>query len=114
MISLVEVGGRDSLQKLGCFQNLASDNVSRYAALKIAQRSVENFSRAEMQNRRSKRAADSMRLAICHRRAGASTLDYILVLGVILPLVAFAIPAGKRIIQLTYEMVCTLVAWPIM
>jgi len=67
-----------------------------------------------MQNRRRKRPADSMRSAICHRRAGASTLDYILVLGVILPLVAFAMPAGKRIIQLTYEMVCTLVAWPMM
>jgi hypothetical protein len=49
-----------------------------------------------------------------HRRAGVSTLDYILVLGVVLPLVAFAIPAGKRIIQLSYEMVCTLVAWPMM
>lgn len=49
-----------------------------------------------------------------HRRAGVSTLDYILVLGVILPLLAFAIPTGKRIIQLTYEMVCTLVAWPMM
>jgi hypothetical protein len=45
-----------------------------------------------------------------HRRAGVSNLDYILVL----PLVAFAIPAGKRIIQLSYEMVCTLVAWPMM
>jgi hypothetical protein len=67
-----------------------------------------------MQNRQTKRPADSIRLATRHRRAGASTLDYILVLGVILPLVAFAIPAGKRIIQLTYEMVCTLVAWPMM
>lgn len=47
-------------------------------------------------------------------RAGVSTLDYILVVGILLPLVAFAIPAGKRIIQLTYEMVCTLVAWPMM
>ena len=67
-----------------------------------------------MQNRRSKRPANSIRLATGHRRAGASTLDYILVLGVILPLVAFAIPTGKRIIQLSYEMVCTLVAWPMM
>ena len=49
-----------------------------------------------------------------HSRSGVSTLDYVLVLGVILPLVAFVIPAGKRIIQLTYEMVCTLVAWPMM
>ena len=67
-----------------------------------------------MQNWRNKRPSDSKNLAASHRRAGASTLDYILVLGVILPLVAFVIPAGKRIIQLTYEMVCTLVAWPMM
>ena len=49
-----------------------------------------------------------------HRRAGVSALDYILVLGIILPLVAFIVPAGKRIIELTYEMICTLVAWPFM
>ena len=67
-----------------------------------------------MQNRRNTRPSDSQRLATSHRRAGASTLDYILVLGVILPLVAFVMPVGKRIIQLTYEMVCTLVAWPMM
>lgn len=45
-------------------------------------------------------------------RDGAATLDYILLLGVILPLVAFVMPTGKRIIQLTYEMICTLIAWP--
>ena len=67
-----------------------------------------------MQNRRNTRPTGSKRLATLQRRAGASTLDYILVLGVILPLVAFIIPTGKRIIQLTYEMVCTLVAWPMM
>jgi hypothetical protein len=67
-----------------------------------------------MRNRRSKRPANSTVSPTSHPRAGVSTLDYILVLGVILPLVAFAIPAGKRIIQLSYEMVCTLVAWPMM
>ncbi len=66
-----------------------------------------------MQNQRTIHPARLMK-ATSHRRAGVSTLDYILVLGVILPLVAFAIPAGKRIIQLSYEMVCTLVAWPMM
>lgn len=60
------------------------------------------------------RTATSGNAARSDSRAGVSTLDYILVVGVILPLVAFAIPAGKRIIQLTYEMVCTLVAWPMM
>lgn len=67
-----------------------------------------------MQVRRSHWATDSALLVTSVRRAGASSLDYILVLSVILPLIAFAIPIGKRILQLTYEMVCTLVAWPMM
>jgi hypothetical protein len=50
-----------------------------------------------------------------HPRAGAvSTLDYILGLCIVLPLIAFAMPAGKRIIELTYEMVCVMIAWPFM
>ncbi|NQV23373.1 MAG: hypothetical protein HQ518_03305 [Rhodopirellula sp.] len=67
-----------------------------------------------MQIRRSKQGGCLEQPTGTHPRAGVSTLDYVLVLGVVLPLVAFAIPAGKRIIQLTYEMVCTLVAWPMM
>jgi len=47
-----------------------------------------------------------------HRRAGVSTLDYVLLLAATLPLVAFAIAKGIRIIQLAYEMICTMVAWP--
>lgn len=49
-----------------------------------------------------------------HSRAGVSSLDYILVLCIVFPLAAFAVPAGKRIIQLSYEMICTLFAWPFM
>ena len=50
-----------------------------------------------------------------HPRAGAvSTLDYILGLCIVLPLIAFAMPAGKRIIELTYEVVCVMIAWPFM
>ena len=67
-----------------------------------------------MQIRRSQQAANPAFRSVSHRRAGVSTLDYMLVLGVVLPLVAFVIPAGKRIIQLTYEMACTLIAWPMM
>lgn len=47
-------------------------------------------------------------------RRGAASLDYILVLGVILPLVAFALTAGRRIVQLVYEMIVVWVAWPFM
>ena len=48
------------------------------------------------------------------RRRGAATLDYVLVLGVILPLAAFLFRVGPMIIRLVYEMVCVLVSWPFM
>lgn len=49
-----------------------------------------------------------------HRRAGVATLDYVLVLGVILPLAAIVIPLGIRVIRLVYEMTCVFIAWPFM
>jgi len=48
------------------------------------------------------------------QRRGAATLDYVLVLGIILPLAAIVVPLGKRIIQLVYEMTCVWLAWPFM
>ena len=48
------------------------------------------------------------------RRGGAATVDYVLLLGVILPLAAFILWAGPRTIRLAYEMVCVLVSWPFM
>ncbi len=47
-------------------------------------------------------------------RRGAATLDYILVLGVVLPLLAIVIPQGRRMMQLVFEMTCALVSWPFM
>lgn len=47
-------------------------------------------------------------------RAGAASLDYVLVLGVVFPLAAFLMWAGPRIIKLVYEMTCVLVSWPFM
>ena len=47
-----------------------------------------------------------------HRRSGVTSLDYMLVLGIILPLAAFIIPNGKRMIQLVYEMITVLISWP--
>lgn len=62
-----------------------------------------------------RRVTNPRSATMSHPRAGAvSTLDYILGLCVVLPLIAFAMPAGKRIIQLTYEMVCVMIAWPFM
>ena len=48
------------------------------------------------------------------RRSGAAAVDYILGLGVVLPLLVAVLPAGRRIMQLVFEFTCTLVAWPFM
>ncbi len=48
------------------------------------------------------------------RRRGASAVDYVLGLGVVLPLLVVVIPAGRRIMQLVFEFTCTVVAWPFM
>lgn len=54
-------------------------------------------------------------------RRGVSALDYMLILvGVVLPIVIFLLPigsspgVGSRIIRVVYEMVCGLIAWPLM
>ncbi|MBC7353068.1 MAG: hypothetical protein H5U08_11970 [Thermogutta sp.] len=48
------------------------------------------------------------------RRGAVATLDYILLIGVILPAAAFTMWAGPRIIRLAYEMVYVLIVWPFM
>ncbi len=45
-------------------------------------------------------------------RSGAATLDYILAIGVVFPLLVVILPQGRRAMQLVYEMTTTLVAWP--
>jgi hypothetical protein len=47
-------------------------------------------------------------------RRGAASLDYVLILGIILPMAAFALWAGPRIMNLVYEMTSVLVTWPFM
>ena len=47
-----------------------------------------------------------------NRRAGASTLDYVLVLCVVLPLAAIVIPVGMRIISRVYDIIAVTVSWP--
>jgi hypothetical protein len=45
-------------------------------------------------------------------RRGAASLDYVLVLGVILPLATFMMTVGPKIIRAAYDMVRILVTWP--
>ena len=48
------------------------------------------------------------------KRGGLASLDYVLILGVVLPLVTFIMWVGPRIMGLAYEMACLLVSWPFM
>lgn len=47
-------------------------------------------------------------------RRGVAVFDYVLVLCVILPLVAFIMWVGPLIMNLTYQMITMLVTWPFM
>ena len=47
-------------------------------------------------------------------RRGAASLDYILVLGVVLPMALVILRIAPRMIRSAYEMVCVLVSWPLM
>jgi len=46
------------------------------------------------------------------RRAGNASLDYVLILGVVFPLLTFIMWIGPRIMRLAYEMVMVMVSWP--
>jgi hypothetical protein len=46
------------------------------------------------------------------RRAGAASLDHILVLAVTLPVLTIVIPVGERILRAVWEMSCVEVSWP--
>ena len=45
-------------------------------------------------------------------RRGVATLDYVLVMAVVLPLAAFLMWSGPRMMNLVYEMTAVLISWP--
>lgn len=47
-------------------------------------------------------------------RRGQASLDYMLVLAAMLPIVLYIVVKGKRIMQLVWEMACVLISWPLM
>lgn len=47
-------------------------------------------------------------------RRGAATLDYVLTLGVLFTISGFIVAAGRRIMQLVYELTGFFLAWPFM
>jgi len=48
------------------------------------------------------------------RRLGAAALDYVLLLGAVLPMVAMSYYYSAKIIKAVYQMTCALVLWPFM
>jgi hypothetical protein len=56
----------------------------------------------------------SRRKRVYRSRRGFSTIDYVLILAVILPLVAFLFTIAPRMIQLVYEMTIVVIGTPLM
>ncbi|MCX7408750.1 MAG: hypothetical protein NTZ32_11775 [Planctomycetales bacterium] len=48
------------------------------------------------------------------KRAGQASLDWVLVLATMLPIVAFIVTNGKRMMALVWEMLSVQVSWPFM
>jgi hypothetical protein len=48
------------------------------------------------------------------RRSGAASVDYVLILAFIIPLVGISIAMSRQILGLVYEVLCVLVSWPFM
>ena len=56
----------------------------------------------------------TQRMVRRRRRAGTASLDYVLILGVVFPLLTFLMWIGPRIMRLAYEMLMVMVSWPFM
>jgi hypothetical protein len=67
-----------------------------------------------LKHRTSRGRTPGLNRCLRARRCGAATVDYVLGLGVVLPLLLIAIPASRRIMQLVYEFAATTIAWPFM
>lgn len=46
------------------------------------------------------------------RRTGQVAMDYVLILGTLLPLCGILVMMGRRLIMLAYEMIGNMISWP--
>jgi hypothetical protein len=53
-----------------------------------------------------------VRLASKRRRGASSTIDFVLVVGILLPMIAFIWKFTPRIIRLVYDVILVHVSWP--
>lgn len=47
-------------------------------------------------------------------RAGVASIDYALLLGVVLPMAAFCLWVGPRLLRQVYEILLVCISWPFM
>ena len=52
----------------------------------------------------------------CRRRqrAGVASIDYALLIGVVLPMAAFCVWVGPRLLRQVYEILLVCISWPFM
>lgn len=67
-----------------------------------------------MPRNRSKQIRFPLRAGSRRQRRGASTLDYVLTMGVSLPLMGILYVAGPKMMNLVNQMTTVLVSWPFM
>jgi len=67
-----------------------------------------------MQRSRCQLVRFRLRLHSRRQRRGASTLDYVMTMGVALPLVGILYVAGPKMMNLVNQMTTVLVSWPFM
>lgn len=48
------------------------------------------------------------------RRRGVSSLDYMLVFGVVIPIMVGLFVVGPKLFNAAYQIMCTLISWPFM
>ncbi len=51
------------------------------------------------------------RRSLLRQRAGVATLDYVLLMGVVLPLAAVVIPLAMRAMRLVFEFAAVTISW---
>ena len=67
-----------------------------------------------MKGRGGERERGSRPRWVLNRRQGSATIDYFLVIAVVLPLAAFLFRVAPRAMWLVYDLLTVTVAWPFM
>jgi len=73
-----------------------------------------NGTRAGTSRSHARRRPPESRRRACRCRRGVSTVDYVMALVVILPMVVVSVQTGPKIMRLVYEMTSVLVSSPFM